>query len=158
MWSRFLGNGSAVGAGAVALGLLIWIVDWVQVLDGPDERIRESVVSDIAGAALIVVGAAILIVLGRQKADARDFQRNGRPADAVVQAIDLNFYGTDVILRYEDEAGETHTARLAGSNFNTRPGFGPGDRVAIRYDPANPGRLRFQDTLDKLAPRGGREA
>ncbi|MBF9032566.1 hypothetical protein HKCCE3408_19375 [Rhodobacterales bacterium HKCCE3408] len=153
MLAGLLRHGGIIGAGALVAGLLILAIDWLTVLDSEGERIRESIVADIGGAALVVTGLFILWVLWRQKADARDFQTEGVAAEAEIEDMRLGFYGTDITIRFTDALGQEHRAHLAGNNLATRPGFGPGTRLAIRYDPANPRRLRFQDTLDRLAPR-----
>ena len=145
--------GIALGLAALVSGTAILMIDWLFVLDTPGERIRESVVSDIGGAALVLTGAAILFVLWRQRGDADHFQQQGVVADAVVQEVRLGFFGTDVTVHFEDAAGVAHDVTLRGSNLALRPGFGPGTTVIIRYDPDNPKSLRFQETLDTLAPR-----
>lgn len=138
---------------ALIAGITILVIDWLLVLDTPGERIRESVVSDIGGAALVITGIVILTILRAQKRDAERFQADGLEAEAVVETVRLGFFGTDVTIRFDDAGGTSRTARLQGSNLSARPGFGPGTRVSVRYDPANPADLRFQDTLDTLAPR-----
>ena len=145
--------GVLLGTAALAAGAVILVIDWLLVLDAPGERIRESVASDIGGAALALTGAAILTVMAFQRNDAGRFQREGVLADAVIEQVTLGFFGTDIRLRFEDHSGTTHRIRLRGSNLALRPGFGPGTTVMIRYDPDNPARLRFQETLDSLAPR-----
>ena len=145
--------GALVGLVALLSGVTILVIDWLTVLDQPGEQIRESVVSDIGGAALVVTGLVILAVLWFQRGDAGRFQREGVLADGVVEDVRLSFFGTDVTVRFEDHSGETHVVTLRGSNLAMRPGFGPGTTVMLRYDPENPARLRFQETLDTLAPR-----
>ena len=153
MQSGFFRPGVLIGLLALVAGLAILVIDWLFVLDTPGERIRESLVSDIGGVALVVTGAAILYVLWRQRGDASRFQREGVLADAVVEDVRLGFFGTDVTVRFEDHAGETRRVTLRGSNLALRPAFGPGTTVTIRYDPENPSVFRFQETLDTLAPR-----
>lgn len=153
MLDRILRHGGVIGLVAILAGLVILAIDWLLVLDTPGERIRESVVSDIGGAALVVTGALILLVLRFQRGDAARFQDAGILADAVVEDVRLGFFGTDVALRFEDHGGVEHRVSLKGSNLSMRPGFGPGTTVIIRYDPENPNVFRFQETLDTLAPR-----
>lgn len=145
--------GALIGLAALTSGIAILAIDWLTVLDTPDERIRESVVSDIGGAALVLTGLVILAILWLQRRDAGRFQEDGVLTDGVVDDVRLGFFGTDVTVRFEDHSGESHQVRLRGSNLAMRPGFGPGTTVMIRYDPKNPARLRFQETLDTLAPR-----
>ena len=153
MWLKSIRPGVLLGAAALLAGAAVLVIDWLFVLDTPGERIRESVASDIGGAALVLTGAAILTVMAYQRSDAGRFQRDGVLADAVIEDVTLGFFGTDIRLRFEDHSGTSHRIRLRGSNLALRPGFGPGTTVIIRYDPANPARLRFQETLDSLAPR-----
>lgn len=153
MRSLLLRPGALIGLLACLSGLAILAMDWLLVLDSPGERIRESVVSDIGGAALVLTGLAILTTLWFQRSDAGRFQRDGVETEGVIEDIKLGFFGADVTVRFEDLQGGTRTVRLRGSNLTLRPGMAPGTPVALRYDPANPARLRFQDTLDTLAPR-----
>ena len=145
-------TGLILGVTAFLAGALILVIDWLFVLDTPGEAIRESIVSDVGGVALLLTGAAILGVLRFQRADADQFQRDGVLTDAVIENISLGFLGTLVTVRFEDLAGTTHQIRLRGSNLAMRPALAPGTTVMIRYDPANPARLRFQETLDSLVP------
>ncbi|MEM8881491.1 MAG: hypothetical protein AAGC82_12935 [Pseudomonadota bacterium] len=142
-----------LGALALAAGLVILAIDWLLVLDAPGEQIRESVVSDVGGAALVVTGMVILGAVWLQRGDACRFQREGIATEAVVKDLKLGFFGTDVTLAFADQSGAQHQVTLRGSNLALQPGFGPGTSLPIRYHPDNPRLLRFQDTLDTLAPR-----
>lgn len=153
MLTQLLRHGRAIGLFALAAGLLILVIDWTRRLDEPGEQIAESVVADIGGVALVITGAAILITLWAQRGDAGRFQRDGVATVATIEDIALNFFGTDVTLSFTDQAGQSQRVTLRGSNLGLRPGIVPGMQVGVRYDSANPRRLRFQDTLDTLAPR-----
>ncbi|MEM9756913.1 MAG: DUF3592 domain-containing protein [Pseudomonadota bacterium] len=153
MIAKLIRHGGAIGLLALVSGLVILVIDWTRQLDAPDERIKESIVSDIGGAALVLTGAAILAVLWLRRGDAGRFQTEGRATEAEIEAVRLSFFGTEVRLRFDDAAGVAQRVTLRGSNLALRPGLAPGTRVPIRYDPENPRRLRFQDALDSLAPR-----
>jgi len=98
----------------------------------------------ILGAVLVLMGATVLYLGGRDMLHVRRLRRDGRAAVGTVTGHERRASGArSVIVAYADEHGATH--QLTSSLSSSSPTADVGETVTVRYLPGDPDSARVDE-------------